>query len=88
MRVLLTGICGFVGSTLARGLREGWPDWEILGLDNFARAGSEVLSVVMLRLWIDGKAEQVSVIGLLMVVLVLLFRFVELRLLKHRITAL
>ena len=41
MRVLLTGICGFVGSTLARGLREGWPDWEILGLDNFARAGSE-----------------------------------------------
>ncbi len=51
-------------------------------------AGSEVLSVVMLRLWIDGKAEQVSVIGLLMVVLVLLFRFVELRLLKRRVTAL
>jgi CDP-paratose 2-epimerase len=41
MRVLLTGICGFVGSTLARGLREGWPDWEIVGLDNFVRAGSE-----------------------------------------------
>jgi CDP-paratose 2-epimerase len=34
MRVLITGICGFVGSTLARGLREGWPDWEIVGLDN------------------------------------------------------
>ena len=51
-------------------------------------AGSEVLSVVMMRLWIDGKAEQVSVIGLLMVVLVLLFRFVELRLLKRRVTAL
>jgi CDP-paratose 2-epimerase len=41
MRVLITGICGFVGSTLARGLREGWPDWEIVGLDNFVRAGSE-----------------------------------------------
>jgi CDP-paratose 2-epimerase len=41
MRILITGICGFVGSTLARGLREGWPDWEVVGLDNFARAGSE-----------------------------------------------
>ena len=41
MRILITGICGFVGSTLARGLREGWPDWEIVGLDNFVRAGSE-----------------------------------------------
>jgi CDP-paratose 2-epimerase len=41
VRILLTGICGFVGSTLARGLREGWPDWEILGLDNLVRAGSE-----------------------------------------------
>jgi len=41
MRILITGICGFVGSTLVRGLREGWPEWEILGLDNLARAGSE-----------------------------------------------
>jgi CDP-paratose 2-epimerase len=40
-RLLITGICGFVGSTLARGLREGWPDWEIMGLDNLVRAGSE-----------------------------------------------
>jgi CDP-paratose 2-epimerase len=42
MRILITGICGFVGSTLARGLREGWPDWEIVGLDNLVRAGSEM----------------------------------------------
>ncbi len=41
MDILITGICGFVGSTLARGLREGWPDWQIVGLDNFVRAGSE-----------------------------------------------
>jgi CDP-paratose 2-epimerase len=41
MRILITGICGFVGSALARGLREGWPPWEIVGLDNLVRAGSE-----------------------------------------------
>jgi CDP-paratose 2-epimerase len=42
MRILITGVCGFVGATLARGLREGWPDLEIIGLDNFVRAGSEL----------------------------------------------
>src|SRR6266568_8708163 len=42
MRVLITGVCGFVGATLARGLRDGWPDLEIVGLDNFVRAGSEL----------------------------------------------
>jgi CDP-paratose 2-epimerase len=42
MRILITGACGFVGSTLALTLREGWPDWEILGLDNLVRPGSEM----------------------------------------------
>jgi CDP-paratose 2-epimerase len=42
MRILITGACGFVGSTLAFGLREGWPDWEIVGLDNLVRAGAEM----------------------------------------------
>jgi iron(III) transport system permease protein len=51
-------------------------------------AGSEVLSVVMMRMWMDGKAEEVSVIGLLMLLLVLLFRFIELRLIKRRISTL
>jgi CDP-paratose 2-epimerase len=41
MRILITGICGFVGSTLAFGLKENWPDWEILGIDNLIRPGSE-----------------------------------------------
>src|SRR5690349_9359992 len=41
MRILITGACGFVGSTLAGGLRAGWPDWEIVGLDNLVRVGSE-----------------------------------------------
>ena len=42
MRILISGICGFVGSWLARGLREAEPEWEIFGLDNFVREGSEV----------------------------------------------
>ena len=40
MRILITGVCGFVGNTLACGLREGWPDWEIVGLDSLVRTGS------------------------------------------------
>lgn len=42
MTILLTGVCGFVGSTLARGLREALgPGTRLLGLDNFIRPGSE-----------------------------------------------
>jgi CDP-paratose 2-epimerase len=42
MRILITGACGFVGSTLAEGIKAGWPDWEIVGLDNLMRTGSEI----------------------------------------------
>jgi len=42
MRILITGVCGFVGSTVALAMREGWPDWEIVGLDNLIRPGSEM----------------------------------------------
>jgi CDP-paratose 2-epimerase len=41
MKLLISGICGFVGSTLARALRENLADFEIAGFDNFARPGSE-----------------------------------------------
>lgn len=41
MKILITGICGFVGSSLARFWRETEPGWEISGLDNFVRPGSE-----------------------------------------------
>ena len=50
--------------------------------------GSEVLSVVLLKLWANGNAEQVSVIGLMMMVMVILFRWVQLRVIKTRISAL
>ncbi|CCE10568.1 putative ABC transporter permease protein [Bradyrhizobium sp. STM 3843] len=45
--------------------------------------GSEVLSVVLLKLWANGNAEQVSVIGLLMMLLVVLFRWLQLKMLKR-----
>jgi len=50
--------------------------------------GSEVLSVVLLKLWTNGNAEQVSVIGLLMIVMVMVFRWVQLKVIKSRINAL
>jgi CDP-paratose 2-epimerase len=40
MRILIAGICGFVGSTLAKALRSHSPDYDIFGIDNFSRAGS------------------------------------------------
>jgi iron(III) transport system permease protein len=50
--------------------------------------GSEVLSVVLLRMWENGQAETVSVIGLMMMLLVFVFRFVQLRLIKRYISTL
>ncbi|QOZ28112.1 iron ABC transporter permease [Bradyrhizobium sp. CCBAU 51753] len=47
--------------------------------------GSEVLSVVLLKLWANGNAEQVSVIGLIMMVLVIIFRWVQLKFINSRI---
>jgi CDP-paratose 2-epimerase len=41
MRVLITGVCGFVGSTLARTIVEAGRKNEIIGFDNFIRPGSE-----------------------------------------------
>jgi len=40
-KLLLTGACGFVGSTLALELRRVLPDLEIIGIDNLSRKGSE-----------------------------------------------
>ena len=49
---------------------------------------TEVLSVVMLKMWNGGKPEDVSVIGLVMLVMVLIFRWVQLRFIKRRISTL
>lgn len=50
--------------------------------------GTEVLSVVMLKMWTGGEPEQVSVIAILMLVMVLIFRWVQLGLLKKKFNAL
>ncbi len=41
MKLLITGICGFVGSTLARAFAAAGTRHQIVGLDNFIRPGSE-----------------------------------------------
>jgi CDP-paratose 2-epimerase len=41
MRVLITGICGFAGSHLARGLLQAREGLHISGVDNLSRPGSE-----------------------------------------------
>jgi CDP-paratose 2-epimerase len=42
MQILISGICGFVGSNLAVRLRETSKNVEIFGFDNFIRPGSEL----------------------------------------------
>lgn len=41
MRILISGVCGFVGSTIARAFVESGAGHELSGLDNFIRPGSE-----------------------------------------------
>jgi CDP-paratose 2-epimerase len=42
MKVMISGICGFVGSTIATHLRENFNAVEVIGFDNFIRPGSEL----------------------------------------------
>jgi CDP-paratose 2-epimerase len=54
MKVFITGICGFVGSSLAREFCEAG-DISVLGMDNFIRPGSEAnrleLKRMGIRIW-------------------------------------
>ncbi len=49
--------------------------------------GNEVLSVLILQMWAGGKPEEVSVVALMMVALVLLFRWLQLMVMKKRIAS-
>jgi iron(III) transport system permease protein len=50
-------------------------------------AGSETLSIMLFRLWNDGQVEQVSVIGLLLLLLVIILRVVQHRFLVRGVRA-
>lgn len=50
MKVLITGACGFVGSTLAHALADAIPGVELHGLDNLIRPGSETNAAALKRL--------------------------------------
>ena len=49
MRILISGICGFVGSTIALRLRASSDNPEIFGFDNFIRPGSELNRLTLRR---------------------------------------
>jgi CDP-paratose 2-epimerase len=42
MKILITGVCSFVGGTLARALLESAENLTVTGVDNFIRPGSEL----------------------------------------------
>jgi CDP-paratose 2-epimerase len=41
MKILITGICGFAGASIAKTLLQNLTNLQIVGLDNFSRKGSE-----------------------------------------------
>lgn len=53
MKILITGICGFAGSVIARSLLEKGSDISIAGFDNLSRKGSEINVEPLRRLGID-----------------------------------
>ena len=50
MKVLITGACGFVGSTLARALAEAVSGIDLVGIDNLIRPGSETNAAALKRI--------------------------------------
>jgi len=53
MKVLITGICGFVGSSLARWLIRHDSSVSVAGIDNFIRPGSEMNRLALKKLGIS-----------------------------------
>jgi CDP-paratose 2-epimerase len=53
MKLLITGICGFVGSTLAESWLAADPGIRIYGMDNLGRAGSELNRIRLQKLGVE-----------------------------------
>jgi CDP-paratose 2-epimerase len=63
MKVLITGACGFVGSSVAEALRERDEGTSIIGVDNFIRPGSEMNRLKLTRMGVrilHGDVRQAS----------------------------
>ena len=50
MKILVTGACGFAGSTIIDGLLATRPRLQLIGVDNFSRPGSELNRAVLKKL--------------------------------------
>jgi CDP-paratose 2-epimerase len=59
MHLLITGICGFAGSVIARGLLEHLPGVRITGIDSFIRKGSETNLEPLRALGIDVRVGDI-----------------------------
>lgn len=53
MRILITGACGFVGTTLVKTWVERGDSHQFIGIDNYSRPGSEQNRLVLRRLGVD-----------------------------------
>jgi len=53
LKILITGICGFAGSSIAKAMLLGHSNLQIVGLDNFSRKGSELNVSELTKLGID-----------------------------------
>ena len=53
MKILITGICGFAGSSIAKALLQSHSNLQIIGIDNFSRKGSELNIPELRNLGID-----------------------------------
>jgi CDP-paratose 2-epimerase len=53
MKVLISGVCGFAGSHIARYLLESFEGITLVGIDNLARAGSETNRLALKRLGVQ-----------------------------------
>ena len=53
MKILITGICGFAGSLIAKNFLQIHTNLQIVGLDNFSRKGSELYISELTNLGID-----------------------------------
>src|SRR5579863_9257568 len=53
MKVLISGVCGFVGSYIARFLLESQEGISVVGIDNLARLGSETNRIKLKQLGVQ-----------------------------------